>query len=400
MNIFHKYVVREHVAPFIFAFSIIMFILILKLMLQLMDMLITKGIGILVMAELLIYNLAWMVALVVPMSVLVATLMAFGRFGASGEITAMKAAGLSMYRIASPVILLSVLITIIMIWFNNNILPVANHRAHSLKTAIAMKKPMLSLKNREGQFISDLPNITIRVDSIYYATMEMRGITLFKQENRDYKTTIFAEKGEFKTYPDGDRLALVLANGEIHRTNPDKGIYIRNKFDEFTQLVKVDFSLDTSRQTLKNDRTKTASEMRRDIENRKTRIKEYNLKKTIIPKKRLNREADIKKYNYLIENEENKINAYLVEIHKKNSIPVAAIVFALIGASLGILVKRSGASMGIGLSIGFFMLYYLFLIGGESAGDRMLIEPWLAMWLPNFVFGALGIGLIVYANRS
>ena len=88
-----------------------------------------------------------------------------------------------------------------------------------------------------------------------------------------------------------------------------------------------------------------------------------------------------------------------VEIHKKNSIPVAAIIFVLIGASLGILVKRSGASIGIGMSIGFFTLYYLFLIGGESAGDRMILEPWLAMWLPNFVFAALGIALIIYANR-
>ena len=88
-----------------------------------------------------------------------------------------------------------------------------------------------------------------------------------------------------------------------------------------------------------------------------------------------------------------------MEIYKKNSIPVAAIVFVLIGSSLGMLVKRSGASIGIGMSIGFFALYYLFLIGGESIGDRMLLTPWLAMWLPNFVFGVLGIALIIFANR-
>ena len=399
MNIFHRYVIREHVAPFIFAFSVIMFILILKLMLQLMDMLISKGVGVTVMAQLLAYNLAWMVALVVPMSVLVATLMAFGRMGASGEITAMKAAGISMYRIVSPIILLSVLLTIAMIWFNNVILPEANHRAHTLRTAIGMKKPELSIKNREGQFISDLPGITIRVKDFDYETSEMKGVTLFKQEKHDYRTTIIAEKGEFKTYPEGDRLALILANGEIHRTNFEKGQYIRNKFDEFTQLVKVDFGLNISRQTLKNDRTKTTPEMRRDIKNSQTRIEEYKHKIDIIPHNRINRETEIKRYNYLIENEEKNINAYLVEIHKKNSIPFAAIVFVLIGSSLGILVKRSGTSIGLGLSIGFFMLYYLFLIGGESVGDRMLLAPWLTMWLPNFVFGAVGIALIVYANR-
>ncbi len=399
LNIFHKYVIREHVAPFIFAFSIIMFVLVLKLMLQLMEMLISKGVGITVMAKLLVYNLAWMVALVVPMSVLVASLMAFGRMGSSGEITAIKAAGISMYRLVSPIILLSILLTIIMIWFNNVILPEANHRAHTLRTAIGIKKPELSIKNREGQFISDLPGITIRVKEFDYETKEMRGVTLFKQEKHNYTTTIIAEKGEFKTYPEGDRLALILGNGEIHRTNFEQNQYIRNKFDTFTQLVKVDFGLNISRQVLKNDRTKTTAEMRKDIKNSEARIEEYTHKIDMIPHNRTNREAEIKRYTYLIENERQNINAYLVEIHKKNSIPFAAIVFVLIGSSLGILVKRSGASIGIGLSIGFFMLYYLFLIGGESAGDRMLLAPWITMWLPNFVFGALGIAFIVYANR-
>ena len=90
---------------------------------------------------------------------------------------------------------------------------------------------------------------------------------------------------------------------------------------------------------------------------------------------------------------------YRVEIHKKNSIPVAAIVFVLIGSALGILVRRSGASIGIGMSIGFFTLYYLFLIGGETMGDRMLLPAWLAMWLPNIILGPAGIILFIYAAR-
>lgn len=399
MNIFHRYVIREHVAPFFFAFSVIMFVLILKLMLQLMDMLITRGVGIIVMSKILVYNLAWMVALVVPMSVLIASLMAFGRMGASGEITAMKAAGISMYRIVSPIFLLSIVLTIIMVWFNNEILPVANHRASSLGMAIRLKKPMLSLKNREGQFINDLPNTTIRVSEIDYETGEMKGITLFKQDSNTYKTTIVAERGRFETYPTGDRLALVLANGEIHREQLDQARYIRNTFDEFRQLITVSFALDTSRQQPKNDRTKTSAEMKKDIENCNIRIANYENNISMIPENRPSRDADTQKYQLLIRNEERIINEYLVEIYKKNSIPVAAMVFVLIGSSLGMLVKRSGASIGIGLSIGFFTLYYLFLIGGESAGDRMLLNPWLTMWLPNFVFGALGIALIIYSDR-
>ncbi len=399
MNIFHKYVIREHVAPFFFAFNVIMFVLILKLMLQLMDMLITSGVGVFVMSKLLVYNLAWMVALVVPMSVLVATLMAFGRMGASGEIIAIKAAGISMYRIVSPVILLSVMLTIMMVWFNNEILPEANYRASSLATAIRLKKPMLSLKNREGQFISDLPNITIRVKDIDYETGEMKGVTLFKKDSNDYNTIIIAEKGLFEIYPDGDRLALVLKNGEIHQNQLNESRYIRSKFNEFRQLITVSYTLDTSQQSPKNDRTKTVAEMQKDIEDIKVRVSGYNRQINRIQENRIGDEADIRRFQFLIERELRTINEYLVEIHKKNSIPFATIVFVLIGSSLGILVKRSGASIGIGISIGFFMLYYLFLIGGESAGDHMILSPWLAMWLPNFIFGALGFALIIYANR-
>ena len=139
--------------------------------------------------------------------------------------------------------------------------------------------------------------------------------------------------------------------------------------------------------------------MKKDIENCNIRIANYENNISMIPENRPSRDADIQKYQLLIKNEERIINEYLVEIYKKNSIPVAAMVFVLIGSSIGMLVKRSGASIGIGLSIGFFTLYYLFLIGGESAGDRMLLNPWLTMWLPNFVFGALGIALIIYADR-
>ena len=107
----------------------------------------------------------------------------------------------------------------------------------------------------------------------------------------------------------------------------------------------------------------------------------------------------IKNIEYQIKNLNHTVSAYLVEIHKKNSIPFAAVVFVLIGSSLGILVRSSGASIGIGMSIGFFMLYYLFLIGGESAGDHMLVTPWLAMWAPNFLLGAIGVGLFLHAVR-
>ncbi|MFC1693413.1 LptF/LptG family permease [Candidatus Latescibacterota bacterium] len=400
MNIFHRYIVREHVAPFFFAFSVIMFVLILKFMLQTMDMLISKGVGIVIVAQLIVYNLAWMVALVVPMSVLVASVMAFGRMGAHGEIIAMKTGGISMYRIVSPVLLLSILLTIVMIWFNNIILPEANYRGSSLFGAVKIKKSMLLVKENEGQFVShnDIP-FTFTVEEVDDSTDEMKGVTIFKHKGIDSQTIIIAEKGKF--FPSSDCITLVLKNGEIHQrdsSQPER--YIRSTFDQFTYLIKgLAFGLDNSYKSIKSDRTMTSDEMHNRIKEIQVTITGFENRIAAIPEDNPGRDkeiATIAEHKNLMKRQ---IARYLVEIHKKNSIPFASIVFVLIGASLGMLIRRSGASIGIGMSIGFFMLYYIFLIGGESAGDRMIVDPWLAMWAPNIVLGTVGTGLFIHAAR-
>ncbi|MCD6307989.1 MAG: LptF/LptG family permease [Candidatus Latescibacteria bacterium] len=400
MNIFHRYVIREHIVPFLFAFFVIMFVLILKLMLDMMELLISKGVGVVVLAKLLVYNLAWMVALVIPMSVLVAAVMAFGRMGANNEITAMKTAGISMYRILSPVFLLTVLLTCGMVWFNNVVLPEANYRAGSLRGAILRKKPLLSLKNREGQFIRDdgIP-FTFRVKEIDDRTEVMHGVMLFRREDNDQNTIIVAETGRFIT--GGERLELLLSNGEIHRRDPGReDRYVRSSFDRFVYIIKdLQFGLDTSYRASRNDRNMTSGMMRGKIAELHGLISSWEKRLETLPENEPDRAAQIRNIEFQIRSWRHRISEYQVEIHKKNSIPVAALVFVLIGASLGMLVRRSGVSIGIGMSIGFFTLYYMFLIAGENIADRMIIEPWLAMWLPNIILGPVGAALFVHAAR-
>jgi lipopolysaccharide export system permease protein len=87
---------------------------------------------------------------------------------------------------------------------------------------------------------------------------------------------------------------------------------------------------------------------------------------------------------------ERQIRSLQVEVHKKYAIPVACLVFVLLGAPLAIRSGRSGMTMAIGFSIACFFLYYLFITGGEKLADRELLSPFVAMWLANIVFGALG----------
>ena len=101
-----------------------------------------------------------------------------------------------------------------------------------------------------------------------------------------------------------------------------------------------------------------------------------------------------------IKRENMRISQYMVEVHKKYSIPMACIVFILIGAPLGIMARRGGLAVGASYSIFFVILYWAFLIGGETRADKMVISPWLAMWSANMVLGICGIYLIVRMVRE
>jgi lipopolysaccharide export system permease protein len=94
-----------------------------------------------------------------------------------------------------------------------------------------------------------------------------------------------------------------------------------------------------------------------------------------------------------LDNVQGDIDSYMVEVHKKYSIPVACIVFVLLGVPLGALARRSGVGIGVGFSIGFFILYWICLIGGEKLADRAVISPFLGMWGGNIIMGAIGVFL-------
>lgn len=107
-------------------------------------------------------------------------------------------------------------------------------------------------------------------------------------------------------------------------------------------------------------------------------------------------ESEISNYDY----QEKTIREYLVEIHKKYSIPVACFVFVLVGAPLGVMARRGGFGIAASLSLGFFLLYWASLIGGEKLADRELIDPWIGMWMANLFIGVLGLFLTYKIGRE
>jgi len=154
MKILYRYIFREHIGPFFFGLAVIMFVLVMDFILEVLNLIIGKGLNAFIILQVFVLNLAWMLALAVPMAVLVSTLMAYGRLSQDNEITAFKASGVSLYRLILPPVVASIFISVGMMFFNDRALPELNHKARLLMTDIHQKRPTWNLK--ENVFINEI----------------------------------------------------------------------------------------------------------------------------------------------------------------------------------------------------------------------------------------------------
>ena len=211
MRTLSKYLVKESAGPFFFGLAIITLVLIMDFLVDIMNLIIDRGIKAPLVIELFGLNLAWMLALSVPMAVLVAVLMVFGRLAADNEITACKSCGLPFYRLLLPMLVMALILTLAMIWFNDRILPESNHRARMLLTDITRKKPTWSLE--ENIFLDYFQGYSIRVKTIARKTSEISDIIIIQTKNNE--RIITARRGKMYFSEDGSTLMMELEDGEI-----------------------------------------------------------------------------------------------------------------------------------------------------------------------------------------
>jgi lipopolysaccharide export system permease protein len=432
MKILYRYIFKEHLGPFFFGLFVIFFILIMDFILELLNLVIGKGLNVFVILQVFVMNLAWMAALAVPMAVLVSTLMAFGRLSQDNEITALKASGVSLYKIVMPALVASLVVAFGMVIFNNQVLPEANHQARLLMADIHQKRPTVNLK--ENVFIDEIPGYHILIKKVDPRSSDVEGITIYDQKNRRLPRTIIAEKGKVEFSPDGSTLIFRLFNGEIHEADEkDPNKYRRVSFNK--QIIYIRDVGDKLLHTVseyRTDREKSAPQMLKDIKQLETNVKvsqsqiikavnlaflhAFKEKKDSYLKDQPPIEKDeaveylIKKNRNLlsqlesdgqnINSQKRQINSLLVEVHKKYALPAACVVFILVGAPLGIMARKGGIAVGLGLSLGFFVLYWAFLIGGEELADRQLIPAFWAMWSANILIGGAGIFILIKSAKE
>jgi lipopolysaccharide export system permease protein len=374
-----------------------------------------------------------MLTLAVPMAVLVATLMAFGGLSSANEITIMKAGGISLKKLMIPVIICALIITYLMVLFNNDVLPEANHQAKILLQDISRTKPTFILE--AGKFSDDIGGARILVKKTFENSNNLEGIFIYDYSNPDVRNVITASNGDIGFTSDFKSVIMNLKNGEIHQLNLKDYVdgYRLVKFE--THRITLDaagfgFQRSSDNALSRGDREMSAQAMNAVVDSMKVfqirnndtfietvradvrKVFTINFKDTVYKQgengirsntydslsillRKLSGSKELAK-NQIRSNisVQKQIDSYEVEIYKKYSIPFACLIFALIGAPLGYRVRRGGFGIAAGFSLLFFLIYWASLIGGEKLADRDLVSPFLGMWLVNIVLGIFGLYLM------
>ena len=417
MSALSRYLLKEHAWPFVLGFLLIVFVLLIDVALQFMDRMLSKGLAIAMALQLLLFNLAWIIALAVPMAVLIAVLMAFARLAADGEILAAKACGIGFFSLLRPVLLVAAILSFLMIIFNDSVLPDWNHRARTISSSLQRTKAALVLKQKEGIFVRALGGYNLLIRQVDEETNTLSGITLYDVLRPGPPVALHAQMGQLQLFENGSYARLNLENGYYHRIEyDDRERSLLGRFTSQVLHIKDPRRAFERRQsTYRSDREMDIASMREHVQKKRAEQEEArrDLDTTIQEMLTILKQSDptdsavtnsfdqlalirekVRKSVRLIDSRQTQIDEFQVEIHKKFSIPAACMIFALLGAPLGAIIRRRGAAVSVGTSIAFFWIYWMFLIGGEELADRGFIDPALAMWSPNIAFLCIGLFLV------
>ena len=438
MRLLTRYILKQLFMPFIFSLLIIVFVLFTQFLLRAIDRFIGKGLDLGTIFEYLFLNLGWISALAVPMAVLVAALMAFGQFSEDNEITAMRSSGISFATIILPALTMGLLISITLILFNAFIMPEMNFKARMLSGDIYRKRPGLNIE--PGYFMDDLPDYSMIIRDKENETLI--DVRIFSKGINKSQTSIHSKTGKLSTIDDA--IILDLYDGEIHELDlNDYGNYRRIEFAKHKITIPADdLFLNRRDTTSRSDREMTIPMILAKRSNINDRINIVNGRigraflrtgmDSLVPpsledsqlliKNEIERfssdpinsaddiyrkEKDVDIVKRQLRNEYNLLrsynkssNKYNVELHKKFSLPVASILFIMTGASLGVLFRKGGFTIATGLSFGFFLIYYILMIGGEDLADRGILTPMVGVWSPNAILLIIATYLMLHTVRE
>ena len=414
MKILERYILRENFKPFIASLAVVTFVMVLDRLLDLLNVIIEKQLNVFTVVQIFGLSLPFMLALTIPMAVLLATIMSFGRLSTDNELVAFKSCGINIFTLMKPTVIAAILLSVFMLYFNDNILPNSNHLLKNKMIQVNYRRPATAIKS--GVF-NEAKDVTIyvreRIDD------ELYGILIYNRETSNFPATISAAHGTIELSDGGNSMKATLYNGQMQeRDDKNKDIFNIRTFKKLVMnMPDLGYRMKDVESDYRGDRELNVEAMEDIITGHKGKILEVNTDidsiSTIISElenqeklnekenQQLNRLQNSRRIkNEKLGNYEKKIRIYEVEIHKKYALAFACLIFVLIGAPVGMMTKSNGVGMAFTVSSFVFMIYYGALTGGEELADKGIVSPWLSMWISNIILGLVGIYLIIISVRE
>lgn len=363
MRILRDYILKEFFHSFILSIIVFTFVLLVGNIIQLANLIINKGVDALSVLKLFLFLVPWLLSFTLPIAALTAVILTFGRFSSDGELIAMKASGVSLYRISFPIIMLGAIFSFTAFFLNDQVSPNASFASRRIVKEIGIKKPTAYLE--EGTFIRGLENYVIFIYEI--RGNKLKNIRIYQPQEGKPTRTIIAERGEINSTPAKNVIELKLYNGtseEPSPTEPDSFYKLNFK----TYLMTLDLSTIFKKESIqKKTREMTVSELSREID------------------KSVSQKIDPTPLH--------------VEIYKKINMSISSFVLILVGIPLGIRAHRSEKSIGFGISLMLFAIYWGSFLGGVALSLKGTVPYFVGVSIPNVVFFIFGTGLFIFTAR-
>jgi len=366
-RILTAYMFKEILFPFLLLLVILTFVLLMGRILQLMDLMINKGIGLMTIAHLILFLMPSFFTITIPVSLLIAVLTGMGRLSRDSEIAAMKSAGVGIYQLMPPVAALSIITFVITALMAVFFSPLGNSATRLLLFDIVTQKAGIGIK--EKVFNDDFPGIVLYANAIPIDGKHMEGIFISDNRIASDPITIVAKRGYLVTNPESSELFLHLEEGSTHTAGPALETYKKMDFSSY------DISLNLSRThpetkhiEQKDSKEMTLQELLRGVDSPETGGRQQR--------------------------------EYRIELHKKITLPLSCIVFGLLALPLSLVRHRTAKSWGFVLGLAIAVIYYVIQLLGQALGETGKIPPFIGMWAPLFILGPVGGYVLIAAARE
>ena len=367
-RILFRYLISEIISPFLLGLLAFTSVLLIGRILRLIELVVTRGVPILQILKLFSLILPTFLEMTVPMAFLLAILLGLGRMSNDQELLAMKASGISAAQILWPVAALASVIALITFFLTMFARPVAN---------FALKKELYNIaKNRVGTalkekvFNDDFPKILIYVEEIVPPGNTAQGVLIVDKRDPIREDIILGKVARISTEEETNTLGLRLFDGSIYEREKNRPGFSQTRFNIYDFKLDLDDLIGPIQQKESGPKEMTISELLSSIEK-----KQREGAKTI---------------------------AERMELHQRISFGFAPLLFCLLGVALTLVPRSSRANRSWGFMLCLFWLvtYYALLSLGKALGDKNILHPIPALWLPNVVVGAIGAHFFRHALRE